>query len=52
MLKHTRGGVGPGVYKHCMDPLALGGATGKQILDGRLGSGGDAEEKAHPFALC
>ena len=29
MLKHTRGGVGPGVYKHCMDPLALGGATGK-----------------------
>ena len=52
MLQHTRAGVGPRVYEHCMDPLASDGASGKQILEGRLGSGGDAEEKAHPFALC
>ena len=53
MLKHTRGGVGPRVYEHCMDPLVSDGASGKQILEGRLDSdGGAAEDKAPPFAIC
>ncbi len=52
MLKHTRAGVGPRVYEHCMDPLASDGASGKQILEGRLGSGGGAEEKAPHCAIC
>ena len=45
MLKHTRGGVGPSVYEHCMDLLASDGAPGNQFLEDPLGIGGVAEEK-------